>query len=168
VDERTVQFPHTDLYEVLSLTVNGEEQVASSSGQLMPGSSLPRGPFGSWDAWNGRVTLLRGVEGGSLVRATYRYREHLYVYEGYSDAGNVFHELNLNPTSGHMYDGTRPTRELLKKTVYLYLLPTAAYRVIRADGTYEQDRKIYTGNRWVKDGRPWTPATTSSMTEEGT
>jgi hypothetical protein len=156
IDEHTIQLPDEDLVEITSLKVNEEELVTSGAYQLkifhedhsehvVP----PIGPFTAWDPENGQVTLSRSLGERDEVTATYRYREHVYTYEGYKDEDNVYHDLDLNPYPGHTYDGGTATSELLKKLVYLYLLPSAAYRIRTAAGAVEQEREIYTGLRFT-------------------
>jgi hypothetical protein len=161
IDEHTLQLPHPDLWAVRSLTVNGEEQIVHPSGQLfvgtlaLSGQGPPRGPFTGWDPDQGRVTLTRSLREEDRLVASYRYREPYCLYEGYRSEDGVYHDLNLNPAIGHTYDNGRPTAELLTQPLYLYLLPTAAYRVTRADGTVEQERKIYSGLQFERQFLRW-------------
>lgn len=161
LDEHTIQLPTGDLVEVLALTVNGNAVITSSSGQLFveggiqPSQVPPRGPFTAWDPLGGVLTLSRTLQEEDQVLVNYRYREFLYLYEGYPDDNGTFHNLNFSPFPGHSYDSGRPTTELLNIPVYLYLLPTAAYRVRNAAGVVDQERKLYSGLRWHKSFLRW-------------
>lgn len=160
VDEHTLQLPHGDLYELRSLRVN-EQELIGPSGQLqvstltVTGSVPPLGPFTAWDPVAGTLTLDRTLADTDTVVASYRYREFLYLYEGYRDDAGLYHELNLNPSPGHTYDGGRPTAELLNLPLYLYLLPASAYRIRDSFGNADQERKIYSGLRWTNQFLRW-------------
>jgi hypothetical protein len=161
LDQHTLQCPDRDLVELRSLTVNGQE-ILPASGQLQilqadatTWVQPPVGPCTAWDPQRGLLTLQRSLAPEDRVEATYRYREYLHVYQGYQDDAGTWHDLDLNPGPGHTYDGGRPTSELLHKTIFLYLLPTAAYRLREADGTVAQRRDYYSGLRWVEDFLRW-------------
>ena len=161
-DQHIIQFPDIDLVEVQSLQVNGQEIVTSTSGMLSIVSSdaalqqVPaRGPFTAWDPERGTVTLQRSLDAESIVTATYRYREHDFTFQGFLDEEGEWRDLDLNPAPGHTYDRGRPTSELLHKTTFIYLLPTAAFRTTQANGTTEQRRNIYSGLRWLEDFLRW-------------
>ncbi len=175
-DEHTLQLPDGDLVEVTSLKVNDQELITAASGQLTilaDNSSSwqqpPRGPFTSWDPLNGTLTLQRTLGERDRVTCSYRHREYLYTYQGYEDDAGNYHALDLNPSPRHTYDGGQTTQTsggyyitaadstsgLLNQILYLYLLPTAAYRTIRANGTVEQNRQLYSGLRWHRDFLRW-------------
>jgi hypothetical protein len=161
IDDRTLQLPDEDLFEIRGLRVNSETLVQALSGFLTVASSPlgelspPRGPFTSWDPERGTLTLSRTLSDRDEIRVDYRYREHLLTYEGYLDDFGVYHDLDFNPSPGHAYDRGRATSELLNIPIYIYALPTAAYREIRANGVQEQERRIYTGDRWTHSFLRW-------------
>jgi hypothetical protein len=161
IDERTIQLPDLDLYEVSSLIINGQQQITSSSGFLSVTTPVvlskdpPRGPFTAWNPVEGTLTLSRSVDDRDIILVNYKYREYLYTYEGYLDDLGVYHDLDLNPSKGHTYDSGRSTNELLNIPIYLYLVPTAAYRYKDAGGNFSQDRSIYTADRWTQSFLRW-------------
>jgi hypothetical protein len=161
LDEHTIQLPDTDLYEIRSLRINGEQQILSTSGILTAttsntvGQEPPRGPFTAWDPQEGTLTLARSVDDDDEIYVNYRYREYLYLYEGYLDDSNVYHDLDLNPSKGHYYDRGNPSSDLLNIPIYLYLIPTAAYKIQDSAGNLEQQRKIYTADRWMNNPLRW-------------
>jgi len=160
-DDRTIQLPDRDLYEVSSLTINGQQQIPNSSGiirvatPVLPAQSPPLGVITAWDAVGGTLTLNRTVDDRDIILVNYKYREYLYTYEGFLDDSNVYHDLDLNPSKGHTYDGGRPTTELLNIPIYLYLVPTAAYRYKDSGGNFVQDRSIFTADRWTQSFVRW-------------
>lgn len=161
IDEKTIQVPDKDLYEVSSLIINGQQQILSSSGMLKVATPVaaaqnpPTGPFSTWDPVEGILTLSRTVDDRDVIQLNYRYREYLYVYEGFTDDSGIYHDLDLNPSKGHYYDSGRPTSELLNIPIYLYLVPTAAYKYKDAGGNFIQDRSIYTADRWTNNFVRW-------------
>jgi hypothetical protein len=160
-DERTIQLPTTDLVEVYSLKLNDQELITSSSGILrietdfLTEQAPERGPFSTWDPVEGLLTLNRAVDDRDEIIVCYRYREYLYTYEGYVDDSNVYHDLDLNPSPGHTFDSGRVTAELLNIPIYLYLLPTAAYRYRDSGGNVDQQRRIMTGDRFHNSFLRW-------------
>lgn len=163
LNSHTLQLPDGDLYEVTSVLVNGDELVLAPDEALSPYSAaaatpeqvLPVGPFTGWDPAKGTVALARSVSESDEIEVRYKYREYHYTFRGYVDDEGVYRDLNLNPAPGHTFDGGRDTRELLDRPVYIYLLPTAAYRVRLADDTVEPSRVIYSGYRWCKSFLRW-------------
>lgn len=151
VDTRIVQIPAEDLYTITSLTVNGEEILASS---LTRGGALPGGVTG-WDPDRGTVTLTRALTSTDLVQADFLWSEYLYTFRGYNDDEGDYHDLDLNPQPGHTYDGGNPSSGLLNRPVYLFLIPSAAYRVRKANGDIEQKQEIYSGLRWTDSFLRW-------------
>jgi hypothetical protein len=71
------------------------------------------------------------------VSVSYFYEELAFTYRGYWDEkSKLFWNLDLNPGVGHTYTGidaetgeivNKSTFELINKTVYLYLKPTAKF-----------------------------------------
>lgn len=161
VDERTIQLPDQDIYQVSSLIINGQQQILNSSGMLsiatpeQGDNEPPTGPFSAWDRITGTLTLNRTIGDNDIIQVNYRYREYLYLYEGFLDDIGVYHDLDLNPQKGHTYDGGRPTSELLNIPIYLYLVPTAAYRYKDSGGNFIQDRSIFTADRWTQSFTRW-------------
>lgn len=167
VDAHRVQLPGS-LLAVTSLTVNGVEQILAASGHLHLEATLPRGPFRQWDPETGLLSLVRGLSRRDEVRASYRYREHRFTFDGYRSDDGTFHDLDLNPTPGHTFDQGTPSRELLQRPVYVYLLPAAAVRIQRADGTLEQEQRIYSGLRWTRSFLRWELGTRLGVTDSST
>ena len=173
VDERTIQLPDQDIYQVNSLIINGQEQITSAGFRLSVETPTtaenvpPIGPFTAWDPINGTLTLDRTIGDNDIIQVNYRFREYLYLYEGFLDDLGVYHDLDLNPTKGHTYDGGRNSSELLNIPIYLYLVPTAAYKFKDSGGNFIQDRTIYTADRWTQSFIRWekTYAPVSSPSE---
>lgn len=155
VDERTLQLPDTDLTQINQVTINGSNLILSATGIINLDVPPPVGVFTAWDPIQGRLTLNRSINPADEVIVSYRYREYQVVYEGYVGDDNVFHDLDLNPSPGHFYDGGRSTAELLNIPVYLYLLPSAAYKVTDSGGNFTQERRIYTADRWTRSLLRW-------------
>ncbi|HYT43448.1 MAG TPA: hypothetical protein VEP90_14005, partial [Methylomirabilota bacterium] len=97
----------------------------------------------------------RTVGDNDIIQVNYRHREYLYLYEGFLDDIGIYHDLDLNPQKGHTYDGGRSTSELLNIPIYLYLVPTAAYRFKDSGGNFTQDRAIFTADRWTQAFIRW-------------
>jgi hypothetical protein len=154
-DEHTVQLPDEDLYQIRSVRVNGQELITSPSGQISVDSPPPAGPFTAWDPLDGRFTLDRTIDESDEVIVDYRFRGQDYLFEGYLDDALLFHDLDLNPSPGHTYDNGRLSSELLNTPIYVYLLPTAAYSVKDAGGTYREERRIYTYDRFTRSALRW-------------
>jgi hypothetical protein len=155
VDERTLQLPDLDLVQINQVTINGSNLILSATGIINLDTPPPIGIFTAWDPVQGQLTLNRSVNPADEAILSYRYREYQVVYEGYLGDDGVFHDLDLNPSPGHFYDGGRSTSELLNIPVYLYLLPTAAYKVTDSGGNFTQERKIYTADRWSPSLLRW-------------
>lgn len=162
IDVNTLQFPKEFLQEIWSLKINGAEQITAASGRVLMSDPdpdqwqvPPRGVINAWDPESGRVTLSRSLATEDVVTACFRYQERFWTYGGYRDDSGIWHDLNLNPAPGFTFDGGRSTAELLNRPVYVYLLPTAAYRLQRADGTIERSRTTYSGLRWTESFLRW-------------
>lgn len=161
IDEKTVQLPDLDLYQITSLIINGQEQITNASGMIrvatpsLAAIDPPVGPFTAWNPVEGTLTLSRSVDDRDIIQVSYKYREYLYVYDGYLDDAGVYHDLDLNPSKGHTYDRGRSTSELLNIPIYLYLVPTAAYKYKDSGGNLIQDRSIYTADRWTQSFLRW-------------
>ena len=155
IDEHSIQLPDEDLYQVRSLLINGQQLITSESHMISEMSTFPAGPFSAWDPLTGRLSLVGSVDEDDEIIVSYRYREFLYSFDGYLDDNGIYHDLDLNPSPGHTYDNGRPSSELLSIPVYIYLVPTAAYRYRSADGLLEQERRIYTANRWTNAFLRW-------------
>jgi hypothetical protein len=157
LDGKNLQLPDGLLTEVSSIRVNDQELLSAT---LDASSTLPDSVVTGWDPEQGTVKLARTLDPADRVYVTYKHQAELYTFRGfYDDTDAVYRDLDLNPEPGHTYDGGSPTSELLDRPVFIYLLPTAAYRrsVKNADGsrTYETERVFYSGTRFTKSFLRW-------------
>lgn len=155
IDQNTVQLPYRDIVEIFDFDINQEHVSVSTSGLVTKLTQMPKGIFNSWNPETGRVTLNLNLSLTDEVRVGFRYVEPDYLFEGYLDDFGTYHDLDLNPSPGHFYDSVRPSLELLNLPVYVYLIPSAAYKIKNANGTYTQDRTIYSGTRWTNSFLRW-------------
>lgn len=155
IDERILQLQDADLYQINQISINGNNLISSATGVINLEAPPPLGVFTAWDPVKGQLTLNRSMSAADEVIVSYRYREYQAVYEGYVGDDGLFHDLDLNPSPGHFYDGGRATAELLNIPVYLYLLPTAAYKVTDSGGNFTQERRIYTAERFSRNLLRW-------------
>lgn len=87
-------------------------------------------PIADWHAPSGEITLAQDIDFTDDIRVDYLYRPQGFVYKGYRADATTFYRLDLNPLPGHTYHdpsvGNVPQESsaLLRKAVYLYLLPT--------------------------------------------
>ncbi len=90
----------------------------------------------------GEFVLEPALPMNAKVQVEYHYHPKSYIYQGYKGKDERFYFLDLNPTAGHMVTlettSGAPvdfyTRDLLGKTLYLYLLP--AYVMQRGENGY--------------------------------
>ncbi|AOQ24740.1 hypothetical protein MTAT_04610 [Moorella thermoacetica] len=99
------------------------------------------------DRAKGLIYIDQPVRPDDKVIATYTYEQTYYTYRGFWQQDNFFH-LDLNPSPGHtfsalqdknlvipgdfpsLYQGTKtevPAKELLNRSIYIYLRPVAAF-----------------------------------------
>lgn len=83
----------------------------------------------SWNIYTGEIILKsKRITTTDQLYCDYSYVCDYLIYKGYGDPiEERFYALDLNPLPGHTYtdsDGNdRPSKELMNKTVYLYLVP---------------------------------------------
>ena len=91
----------------------------------------------AWDASDGTIEVDMKIRETDSILVNYYYEELAFTYRGYWDEKNQqFWHLDLNPSVGHTYTDydkdteeivERPTFQLINKTIYLYMRPTAKF-----------------------------------------
>lgn len=148
VDSNCIQLSNGEVIDITSITINGGTNLLkeNSTAYKLDKSCLSTTVVDDTDLASGLITLNRTMSSSDIVLVTYRYRGHYFIYRGFFDDDNPtvskrrFVDLDLNPSFGHVYDGSNPTvgssstRGLLDSVVYVYALPSAAFLYEAADG----------------------------------
>lgn len=133
----TIKLPDTNVYDVYRMYRNGVDMLPNQSVSWVVRESAT---IKSFNPEEGTLELASPVAMGDEIRVTYRCKPAHYQYRGFFD-DTRFVDLDLNPSYGHTYDNGKPCSNLLSSVVYLYLLPSAVYRLSDANTTGEV--KIY-------------------------
>jgi len=157
LDPNTIRVPRQDLYEITKIFINGTDAL---SGQTITSVTAEptTGVVSAWDKQSGIIELRKKLGELDEVTVDLKYKEHTYLFDGFLEdevTPAVIHDLDLNPSPGHTYDDNKPTSDLVDKSIYIYLLPSAAYRTIDSSGNVEQNRKIFSGTRFTNYFLRW-------------
>jgi hypothetical protein len=116
IDSRTLQVSNSNIISIESCNIMIGSGTVSVSATIVDPNGLLR-------------IEDRILSESDEVQVTYTYYEDLLTYRGYVDDQGTYHDLDLNPSYGHIYDGGYPTKELINTPVFIYLLPTAAMKI---------------------------------------
>jgi hypothetical protein len=134
ITDNIVSLGRTNIVYLTQLFINGVPIISQlPSGSAAIGNLASAFPtiISGADPKNGTITLVRSVNETDVIEASFVYQSSRYVYKGYYD-GQSWHDLDLNPSAGHMWDvGTdyrgKSGESLLDSPILLYLIPTSAY-----------------------------------------
>lgn len=159
-----IHFSDTTIEEVSSLA-----EISSSGIQtIFSGASISapfQGPAYQVTQVNfdsGELTLIPNPDPGALLSTSYIKTYTGYEYRGfYNEKSNIWQALDLNPTEGRLYNsgidtGTRTpksTTDLLNKSVYIYMLPTACIQ-LNSSGNFTYPIKYYSA--YTDGAKPYT------------
>ncbi len=163
VNDRTLQAVNYPLKSVESITVNPGQPNSAELAVL------------DIDRAKGLIYVSQSVRPTDKIVATYTYEQTYYTYRGFQVRDNFFH-LDLNPSPGHtfsvlqdktlvipgdfpsLYHGTKteaPTKELLDRSIYVYLRPVAAFsNGVLIPGSVRTNAVFHTTEDYFTPGKP--------------
>ena len=106
-----------------------------------------------YNAEAGTINVAEPIDFTDIIYVSYEYQEKFLVYNGYVDAGQYFH-LDLNPSEGHLSTqlitdtadhpvySLEPTKNLINKSIYIYMLPSTIYDATTGAVKYQEEYPI--------------------------
>ncbi|MFW6017125.1 MAG: hypothetical protein ACOCRK_11855, partial [bacterium] len=143
--------------------------IDNETGIIIPDNIATSEEVGNIINWNESTgdIYFAGHNDNMQINVQYKYKSNYYKYKGYYDEDNNFIHLDLNPRKGHTYKdpdtlNILPTKELLNKTIYLYLKPefvtkrvfdtiNKKYKTIIVEGSRKNKTLFHTINKEIND-----------------